>query len=114
MSPVYTFHCPTGHTFDRRVSGYDDACSKCPECDDVGVRRSFYLEQTVTGLPTRAPLLPPRPGPRSSKGESADTAGEMMDEFAHKSYQWDRRYAAGGEYAEGPDWTARARSKRES
>ena len=112
--PVYTFHCPAGHTFDRRVTGYDDACCKCPEpgCDEVGVRRAFYLEQAVTGLPTRAPLLPPRPGPRSSKGESADTAGEMTDEFAHRSYQWDKKYAAGGEYAD--RWDERPKSKRES
>ena len=113
--PWYTYRCPLGHAFDRRA-GYDDAAMKCRErgCSKVAVRRSFYLEQTVTGLPTRAPLLPPRPAPRSSRREGPDTAAEMMDEFAHKSYQYDKKYAAGGEYAEGPDWTARARSRRES
>ena len=123
--PVYEYQCEDGHVTTVLHASYDLEEIECRQMELVkgtgakypclarARRRPFYLEQTVTGLPTRAPLLPPRPAPRSSKKESADTAGEMMDEFAHDSYQWDRKYAAGGEYAEG-DWDSRPKSKRES
>ena len=122
--PTYEYVCEDGHRTIMRNRTVQDKEIECQQMEIVkgtgaeypclarACRVPFYLDTTVTGLPTRAPLLPPRPGPRSSKGESSDTAGEMMDEFAHKSYQWDRKYAAGGEYAEG-DWASRPKSRRE-
>ena len=100
--PFYVYDCGGGHTFDRR-SRMDEATAPCPTCGAEARRRPFYLEQGVIGLPTRGAIIPPRPAPRSRAKERPGMADEMLDEYVHESYNWDKRFARGGEYAKDAD-----------
>ena len=97
--PFYMYDCPIDGYLGTRRGRMEDATITCPTCGAEAPRRPFYLEQGVIGLPTRGAIIPPRPSPRSSAKERPDLANEMLDEFVHESYNWDKKYARGGEYA---------------
>ena len=117
--PVYEFICPSGHITERR-SDLDTDTIECPEpvdrlgplCRLPARRRPFYESQAVTNLPTRGPILPIRPKPRSTHGEKPDYAKEIWDETAWQQYQYDKRYGPGGDYADSTDKPINARRKR--
>lgn len=117
--PIYDYVCELSHVTTQRGSydaaeivctGGDPAC--CGKCSRQAHRRPFSLDYGVTGLPTRGPILPAPPAPRSTaKEKSSEIWGEMMDEQAHEQHQYAKKYGRGGEMADRHD--ERPKSSRE-
>ena len=119
--PTYEYECEAGHLTTVRDVGLDQAEIACQEvagvpdfigdshpvtlhcCGLVAKRRPFYLDTAVTRLPTRGPIIPPRPAPRSSKNEKPDVWKSMMDEYAYKEHEHAKQYGRGGELADRHD-----------
>ena len=108
--PIYEYVCELGHVTTQR-GGYDDAeivcngpklCEDCtPFCFRPAYRRPFNKDYGVLGLPTRGPILPAPPAPRSTSGEESDTIwAEIMDTQAHEQHEHAKKYGRGGELAD--------------
>ena len=113
--PTYEYVCDDGHITVVRSANIDEdnivcmaervvCCEDHPEpCWNSARRRSFYYDTAVTRLPTRGPIIPPSPAPRSTKGESSDTWLEMTHEEAYRQHDWAKKYSRGGELADRHD-----------
>lgn len=110
--PTYTYTCDR---CNRELTIYQAPLNQeywpCKGCGFLMRRRPFYIDTAVTGLPTRGPIIPPAPLPRSSEKENTNTWKEMLDEYAYESHKHDRKYGRGGEYADA--WDERPRGVRE-
>lgn len=116
--PTYTYECELGHTFDTRA-GLDDEVVGCKEpfyksddpdrpdgvitCGLPARRRPFYEDTSVSGLPTRAPILPSRPKIKDTSQLKEQDWVDAMSETAHEQYQYDKKYGKGGEHADSDD-----------
>ena len=118
--PIYDYICSEGHVTTQRGS-YDDAEIVClvdvtyeffkdkdgrsiyltDPCLEQAHRRPFSTDYGVSGLPTRGPIVPAPPAPRSTSGEESDTVwGEIMDTQAHEQHEHAKKYGRGGELAD--------------
>ena len=98
--PTYEFVCDDGHVTRVPNASINQVDWPCNDCGIQATRRPFYLDTAVTRLPTRGPLIPARPAPRSTKGENTDTWLEMTHEEAYTQDKWARKYSRGGELAD--------------
>ena len=111
--PTYEYVCPAcGSRYVHRDMPPDCGAITCDACNTDAPRVPFYLDTAITGLPTRGPLIPARPKPRSTAKENADNWLDMTHEEAYRQHEWSKRYGRGGEYAR--DFDDRPATKREA
>ena len=85
--------------FTLRNMSPDRTAVECV-CGSTARRRPFYYDTAVTRLPTRGPIIPAKPLPRSTKDENTDTWLEMTHEEAYRQHEWAKKYSRGGELAD--------------
>ena len=100
--PTYEYICDEqpNHITIIVQAPLDQEITICGVDGNIARRRPFYLDTAVTRLPTRGPLIPARPAPRSTKDENTDTWLEMTHEEAYTQDKWARKYSRGGELAD--------------
>ena len=110
--PTYLYDCKQcDSVIEKRDASYDLRQIDCA-CGGRADRRPFYLDTAVTRLPTRGPIIPPRPASRSSKGENTDTWKAMLDEYAYEEHKHAKHYGRGGELAD--RWDEKPKGVREA
>ena len=106
--PTYEYVCEEGHHILLRNAPIDQGEIICTVelldlnyyCMAPAKRVPFYLDTAVTRLPTRGPIIPPRPTPRSSKKENTDIWKEMLDDYAYAEHRHSTHYGRGGDLAD--------------
>jgi len=109
--PRYEYECEYGHVTEKRGTLDEEAitCLHIVEplvmgpraipvryCGKIARRRAVYRDQSVTFVGegfTRSVVPPPAPVPPSTFGETADIDFEKKDEFAKRSYDYERNVA---------------------
>ena len=98
--PTYDYVC----VYCRRVTTRRNCSTALRSilcvCGSQADRVPFYLDTAVTRLPTRGPIIPARPAPKSTAGENTDTWLEMTHEEAYRQHKWASKYSRGGELAD--------------
>lgn len=88
------------------VAGFDDNIVTCPHCKAPAIRQAVYRDQYVSfkGPGFTKSVSPPKsPDLPSTKGESADIAKEMLDDFAGNQMTYDDKHRDRKSYE--TDWS---------
>lgn len=103
--PIYEYVCDEdpNHVTVITHAHLDQEITICSVEGNIARRRPFYTDTAVTRLPTRGPLIPAKPKPRSTAGENTDTWLDMTHEEADRQHQWAKKYSRGGELADRHD-----------
>ena len=93
--PTYEYICDDdpSHIITIPNAKLDQEITLCTVDGSIARRRPFYLDTAVTRLPTRGPIIPARPKPKSTAGENTDTWLEMTHEEAYTQDKWARKYS---------------------